>query len=201
MDARDSGEGTPHRLSAMCRRERTFLSCESSTIPQSRWHPGRLRHMYPCVGGEEPWKWETSSVPALAPLSQAFLICRAKRMGHGQETLESSGPQKHACRSTSTRLPSAWLPPAARVVMQGPKLGWARTCFQALSATNVLKRFILFYFIFIPLLRTCLLILERGEGRERKGAPHQCERETSIGCLSYPPCPWTRRILQLGHVP
>ena len=32
-----------------------------------------------------------------------------------------------------------------------------------------------------------LLILEREEGREREGEKHWCERETSIGCLSYAP--------------
>ena len=38
-----------------------------------------------------------------------------------------------------------------------------------------------------PHLRMCLLILERGEGREREGEKHQCEREASISCLSHVP--------------
>ena len=40
---------------------------------------------------------------------------------------------------------------------------------------NFLKYFIL------------VLILERGEGREREGEEHQCERETMIGCLRHAP--------------
>ena len=38
----------------------------------------------------------------------------------------------------------------------------------------------------IPL-RTCLLILERGEGRGREGRKHTWEGKTSSGCLLFTP--------------
>ena len=43
-------------------------------------------------------------------------------------------------------------------------------------------------FFFHPHLRTCLLIWREGKGgRERGREKHWCEREASIGCLSYVP--------------
>ena len=51
--------------------------------------------------------------------------------------------------------------------------------------------YLFIYLLIYPYLRTCSLILEKGEGRvrERKGEgeKHQCERETSIHCLLYAP--------------
>ena len=40
---------------------------------------------------------------------------------------------------------------------------------------------------------------EKKEGREREGEKHQCDREASIGCLSYPPAGGPS--LQPRHVP
>ena len=41
--------------------------------------------------------------------------------------------------------------------------------------------FVISYWYLPP--RMCLLILERGEGMEKEGKKHQCERETSISCF------------------
>ena len=50
------------------------------------------------------------------------------------------------------------------------------------------------------------MILERGEGREKEGEKHQCERETLIDCLLYMPQLGTEPAnqglnLQTRHVP
>ena len=55
---------------------------------------------------------------------------------------------------------------------------------QTLECNSFKAWFFISYFL-NPHPRICLLILEREEKRERE--KHQCERETSIGCLSYTP--------------
>ena len=53
-----------------------------------------------------------------------------------------------------------------------------------------------FFFFFNPHPKTCLLILERGEGRERvREEKQQCERSIT-GCLSYVPQPGTKPTTQ-----
>ena len=45
---------------------------------------------------------------------------------------------------------------------------------------------------FCPHWKTCLLISERREGREREGEKHRGERETRIGCPLYAPLQGTK---------
>ena len=52
--------------------------------------------------------------------------------------------------------------------------------------------------VFLPFFKILFICREKGREREGEGGKHQCESETSIGCLVHAPC---RDSLQPGQVP
>lgn len=93
--------GTYSTVSSQCANVREDFSAASShRFPQSRWHPGAVTARAVAGRGTREGRLECSG----CPLTQALLICKARRMGYRQETL---GPQKH--ESTSTPIPTSAL--------------------------------------------------------------------------------------------
>ena len=59
-------------------------------------------------------------------------------------------------------------------------LGWKK------GVRDGQEEIVLFFYLFLNIL---FIFRERGREGEREGEKHQCERETSIGCLLYMPPP------------
>ena len=106
--------------------------------------------------------------------------------------------------TADSRAPSCQLPPSSPVLLIAPESGSHTPCLMLCSILAALvnmqsaspsHKFSLYTHsqkVFFKKIFYLLIFRERGREGEREGEKHECERETSIGCLSYAARPGTK---------